>query len=144
MELKTTLKVTILVAVYFVASLLSADPVGDWYTYDDKTGKKKSKVYIGKGKSGKYYGVFKTLYKDDGVTVRTDKPLCDKCVKAKKDKPIIGMQFVGGGVLGEKTGWIMDPKNGKYYTLEMWEEGGTLKIRGYIGFFYRTQTWKKN
>jgi hypothetical protein len=27
---------------------------------------------------------------------------------------------------------------------EIWVEDGTLKVRGYIGFFYKTQTWVKS
>jgi uncharacterized protein (DUF2147 family) len=29
------------------------------------------------------------------------------------------------------------------YKAELWVEEGKLKIRGYVGFFYRTQTWAK-
>jgi len=35
----------------------------------------------------------------------------------------------------------MDPEDGKVYTAEIWVEEGKLKVRGYVGFFYRTQTW---
>jgi uncharacterized protein (DUF2147 family) len=37
----------------------------------------------------------------------------------------------------------MDPDNGKVYTAEVWPEDGKLKVRGYLGPFYRTQTWLK-
>jgi len=44
---------------------------------------------------------------------------------------------VGGG------GKILDPENGKEYNVKMFpKEGGQkLQVRGYIGPFYRTQTW---
>lgn len=42
-----------------------------------------------------------------------------------------------------KGGTILDPDDGKVYKAEVWEEGGTLKVRGYLGVFYRTQTWVK-
>jgi uncharacterized protein (DUF2147 family) len=37
----------------------------------------------------------------------------------------------------------LDPENGKEYTVKMMpKEGGKkLLVRGYIGPFYRTQTW---
>jgi hypothetical protein len=38
---------------------------------------------------------------------------------------------------------IMDPEDGKTYEAELWVEDGKLKVRGYLGFFYRTQTWVK-
>ena len=41
-------------------------------------------------------------------------------------------------------GEILDPNNGKIYDCKIWLEGNDiLKVRGYVGFFYRTQTWKR-
>ena len=40
-----------------------------------------------------------------------------------------------------EDGSICDPKNGKVYDCKMWLEDGNLKVRGYVAFFYRTQTW---
>jgi uncharacterized protein (DUF2147 family) len=34
-----------------------------------------------------------------------------------------------------------NPKNGKTYKCSMWMDGDKLKVRGYIGVFYETQTW---
>jgi uncharacterized protein (DUF2147 family) len=38
-------------------------------------------------------------------------------------------------------GSILDPKNGRVYRCKIWLEGQDLKVRGYWGPFYRTQTW---
>ena len=38
-------------------------------------------------------------------------------------------------------GTILDPANGKIYKCEIWLENGDLKVRGYIFFLFRTQTW---
>jgi uncharacterized protein (DUF2147 family) len=35
----------------------------------------------------------------------------------------------------------MDPKKGTVYDCKMWIEDGNLQVRGYIAFFFRTQTW---
>jgi uncharacterized protein (DUF2147 family) len=40
-------------------------------------------------------------------------------------------------------GTILDPETGQIYRCKAWLERGDLKIRGYWGPFYRTQTWKK-
>ena len=40
-------------------------------------------------------------------------------------------------------GSILDPQDGKIYRCKLWTEGDDLKVRGYWGPFYRTQTWKK-
>ena len=42
-----------------------------------------------------------------------------------------------------KGGTILDPEDGKVYKAEVWVEDGKLKVRGYIGFLYKTQTWQK-
>jgi len=39
-------------------------------------------------------------------------------------------------------GKIYNPKNGKTYKCTIWLEGNNLKVRGYLGIFYETQTWK--
>ena len=31
----------------------------------------------------------------------------------------------------------------KIYKAEVWNEDGKLKVRGYLGVFYKTQTWVK-
>ena len=40
-------------------------------------------------------------------------------------------------------GRIYNPKNGKNYKCSIWLDGDQLKVRGYIGVFYETQTWKR-
>ena len=40
-------------------------------------------------------------------------------------------------------GKIYNPKNGKTYKCTIWLEGNNLKVRGYLGIFYETQTWKR-
>ena len=42
-----------------------------------------------------------------------------------------------------KGGTILDPGDGKVYKAEIWIEDGKLKVRGYLGPFYKTQTWLK-
>ena len=42
-----------------------------------------------------------------------------------------------------EDGTILDPKSGKIYDCEIWRDGEELKVRGYIAFLYRTQTWLK-
>jgi uncharacterized protein (DUF2147 family) len=71
--------------------------------------------------------------------------LCDQCTGAKKDKPVLGMEIItelsknGSAYSGGK---ILDPDNGKTYNCKIWREGDTLKVRGYVAFFFRTQTWE--
>lgn len=119
--------------------------VGTWKTIDDETGKAKSHVRIYLAKNGKYYGkIVKLLNREKG----DEDPICDVCPGSDKGQKINGMKIVkglvdeGNGTFSDGT--IMDPKTGKVYTCKIWaEDSETLKVRGYIGPFYRTQTWHR-
>ena len=41
------------------------------------------------------------------------------------------------------NGEILDPTEGKLYDCAIWLDGKNLKLRGYWGWFYRTETWKR-
>jgi uncharacterized protein (DUF2147 family) len=74
---------------------------------------------------------------------------CDKCTDERKDKPVVGMTIIRNvrQDAEDKEVWtggeILDPNNGKTYKtrLKPVEGGKHLQMRGYIGPFYRTQTW---
>lgn len=114
--------------------------IGTWKTIDDATGKAKSivKLYI---KNDRLYGDIIKLINDDP----NYDPLCTECTGKLKDKKILGMTIVYGlknnGKAWKGDDGIMDPDNGKYYDVKMWRDGNKLNVRGYIGPFYRTQTW---
>ena len=118
-------------------------PVGQWKTVDEKSGAVESVVEI-YDEGGKLFGKIATLTKP---TDDQGKPkVCTKCTGADKDKPIVGLIIIKGlGADGAhwKGGTILDPDDGKVYNAEIWVEDGKLKVRGYLGFFYRTQTWLK-
>jgi len=130
--------------LFFVSFGLSAQSVtGKWKTIDDETNKPKSIVEIYE-KDGKMYGKIVELFR--GADEDQD-PICEKCKDHRKGQKIIGMNIVsdmkkdGDEYSG---GEIMDPANGKTYTCKFWlEDAKTLKVRGYWGFIYRTQTWHK-
>ena len=56
------------------------------------------------------------------------------------------MEFMEGLIKDDQEygdGNILDPDNGKVYRCKIWIEDNQLKVRGYIGPFYRTQSWLK-
>jgi len=115
---------------------------GKWKTIDDETGKPKSVVEIVE-RNGKFYGKIVRLFR--GPTEDQD-PICDKCPTDddRYKKKIIGMEILRN--LGKDDdeysgGTILDPNNGKIYRCKVWLEGNNLKLRGYLGPFFRTQTW---
>jgi uncharacterized protein (DUF2147 family) len=127
------------------SSFAQMTPVGTWHSIDDKTGEAKAEIQI-VDKDGALSGrVAKSLRNDPNA-----KKTCDDCKDDRKGQAIIGMEIVRGvkpDASGENLwasgGKILDPENGKEYTVKMVpQEGGKkLQVRGYIGPFYRTQVW---
>ncbi|MCE9599748.1 MAG: DUF2147 domain-containing protein [Spirochaetia bacterium] len=128
------------VAVLVLSSNLfaQATPVGSWKTIDDETGQPKSYVNIWE-QNGVIYGTISQL-----INPSEPDPKCTKCAGDYYNKPVKGMTIMWG-LKKDGDSWsggqILDPNNGKVYTCKIWLEGGNLKLRGYIGPFYRTQTW---
>ena len=116
--------------------------IGQWQTIDDETGKPKAIVQIDE-QGGKVYGKIVQLFRKPG---ENPDPVCRKCTDHRKNQKIIGMVILeqlepkGQEWSGGK---ILDPANGKIYDCKIWLEAGQLKVRGYLGFFFRTQTWQR-
>ncbi|MBL0315344.1 MAG: DUF2147 domain-containing protein [Flavobacteriales bacterium] len=133
------------ILILFAIHALSQGVMGRWQTIDDETGKAKSVVEISE-RNGKLYGKIIQLYREPQ---EDQNPKCDKCEDDRKDQYIIGMEILRDMQLKEgyyQSGTICDPKNGKIYKCEFWLDGGNpnkLLVRGYWGFFYRTQTWNR-
>jgi uncharacterized protein (DUF2147 family) len=142
--MKTLAGLIAAIAIAGAGLAAAADPlVGTWKTTDEKTGKVVSEVEV-YDQGGKLFG------KIVGLTEPNDaqgKPkTCTKCQGADKDKPIVGLVILkdlSPGGDRYKGGTITDPEDGKIYKSELWVEDGKLKVRGYLGPFYRTQTWLK-
>jgi uncharacterized protein (DUF2147 family) len=135
--------------IVLVGTLISASTSfaqtcsGKWITIDDETGKKKSIVELYKA-DGKLYGKILYLFPREG---REPNPKCTKCTDDRKNKPLVGLQIVRNLKWdGEEWygGTIVDPENGKVYTVKIWvdpDNPDKLNVRGYIGPFFRTQNW---
>jgi uncharacterized protein (DUF2147 family) len=121
-----------------------ATPVGLWKSIDDNTKKERSLIRISEA-GGVLTGRIEKALDPDA------KPgaVCDKCVDERKDKPLIGMAIIRNAKQNadDKATWdggdITDPDNGKTYKLRLkpMDGGKSLEVRGYIGPFYRNQTW---
>jgi uncharacterized protein (DUF2147 family) len=124
------------------SALAQQDVLGLWQTVDDETGEAKSVVKIYEYK-GSIHGKIIRLLPSPG---QPEDPVCDKCPPEddRFGKKIIGMEIIRGLTLdGEEYvgGTVLKPDEGKVYKCKIWREGDVLKIRGYWGLFYRTQTW---
>ena len=135
--------VAIAICALSAAAHAQMTPVGTWHTIDDKTKEVKSEILVTETAgviSGKVTKLLRKEAKQDAV--------CDECTDERQGKPLIGLEIIRGAKKVEgkdvwEDGKILDPENGKSYTLKMTpiEGGKKLEVRGSIGPFGRTQTW---
>ena len=136
-----------LAAIIFAAiaapAMAQMSPVGLWRSMDDKTGEAKSEIRITEQGGALEGRIEKLLRKDADPAAK-----CVECKDALKDQPMVGLPIITGAKKAEgkdvwEGGKILDPENGKHYTLRLTpiEGGKKLEVRGSIGPFGRTQTW---
>jgi uncharacterized protein (DUF2147 family) len=117
-------------------------PVGLWKTVDDNTGQEKSLVRISESAGVAGGRIDKLLHPSQ------PNPLCEKCRDDRHGKPMVGLAIIEG-VRRHGDVWdggkILDPGNGKIYTVRLrpLDGGKKLEVRGYIGPFFRTQIWSR-
>ena len=118
-------------------------PVGLWRSIDDKTGEAKAEIRIVESGGVLTGRIEKRLSKD----AKPDE-VCKECKDDRAGKPIQGLEIIRGARKAEdrdvwQGGKILDPENGREYTLRLTpiEGGRKLEVRGSFGPFGRTQTW---
>jgi len=119
-----------------------ATPVGLWKTIDDETKQERSYVRITEA-GGVLGGKIEKLLDPTKQDAK-----CDKCTDARKDQPVLGMAIIEGVKKSADDafwdgGSILDPNNGKTYKVRLTPKDGgkALEVRGFIGPFFRNQTW---
>jgi uncharacterized protein (DUF2147 family) len=117
---------------------------GKWKTIDDRDGVEKAIIEIYKDDGLLHAKVVKILQegKKDAV--------CTKCEGKRKNKPILGMKIMedfeekkDGVYKGDK---LFDPEQAMTFRGRVWldeDNANRLKVRGYLAFLYRTQTWHR-
>ena len=119
---------------FFSLAGYSQTIIGKWLT---EAGDAKVEIYEANGKvNGKIVWLEKGP--DTKDTHNTDEKM--------RSRKLMGVNILSG--LTKKLekwegGRIYNPKNGKNYKCSIWLDGDKLKVRGYLGVFYETQTWKK-
>ncbi len=133
------------IALSSLTAMAQTSPVGLWQTISDKDGKVASEVRIIET-AGVISAKIEKIFRADAAPDAK----CTLCEDDRKDKPVIGLEFMRGlkKVEGKDVwdgGTVVDPDNGKVYRAKMTpiEGGKKLEMRGYIGnpLFGRTQTW---
>ncbi|MEY4738240.1 MAG: hypothetical protein RL302_2559 [Pseudomonadota bacterium] len=118
-------------------------PVGNWHSIDDKTGEIKSEIAITEA-AGVLSGKVNKLLRKEAKQDQT----CDECSDDRKGKLVLGMEIIRGAKKADgkdvwEDGKILDPENGKNYTLRLTpiDGGKKLEVRGSVFGIGRTQTW---
>lgn len=115
---------------------------GKWKTIDDRTGNPKGIIEIYE-KDGLMYGKILKI-----VEKGKENAVCIKCDGDLKDKPVVGMTIIKAGKKNEDNEWkgkfLFDPEQAMTFRFKIWlnpDDPNELKVRGYLAFLYRTQTW---
>jgi uncharacterized protein (DUF2147 family) len=122
--------------------MMSQSVFGKWKTIDDRTGKPKGIINIYE-KNGLMYG-----YVEDILEKGKENAKCIKCDGELKDKPVVGMEIITAAKENEDGEWkgkrLFDPEQAMTFRCKIWlnpDNPNELKVRGYLAFIYRTQTW---
>jgi uncharacterized protein (DUF2147 family) len=141
------LKPTLLSGILACASALAqASPAGLWQSIDDTTGKPRAEIRI--TETG---GVFTGRIERSLVPVPSGPALvCELCPDDRKGKPLMGLDIIRNIKASPDTsvwegGEILEPDKGKIFKLrlQLQDNGKKLQVRGYIGPFFRNQTWNR-
>jgi uncharacterized protein (DUF2147 family) len=141
LQLLNMKRLFVLVVLFVFSQSLFAQKqiIGKWLSED---GEGITEIYE---QRGKYFGKIQWLKKpnDDKGRPFTDTENPDK---SKRNQPLLGLVILKDFVYNNnewQNGTIYDPNNGITYSCTIWISNGELKVRGYWGIFYQTQTWTK-
>ena len=133
----------LVLGVSSIGAMAQMSPVGLWKTISDKDGSVTSEVRI-VDTAGVVTGKIERRLDPKAKPEDT----CTECSDDRKNKPIVGLEIIRGAKkAGTNDVWeggkILDPANGKNYTLKLTpiEGGKKLEVRGSVFGIGRTQTW---
>ena len=128
--------------VFFCQTSIAQNIFGRWKTIDDRTGKPKAVVNVYE-EDGLMYGKIEAILEEG-----KEDAICAKCDGERKDQPIVGMTIIEGLKKNEDDEWkgktLFDPEQAMTFRCKVWlnpDNSDELKVRGYLAFLYRTQTW---
>ena len=136
------IRAVILPTLLFLSVITSAESTvsGYWKSIDDQSGEVTAfwKLEIKDNRLLGYLVNYPGM-KPDNVCVQ-----CTGELQKFFEKPISNTAWLNlskhrDGVW--EGGYIIDSGKGEKYKAKVWIEDGSLMMRGYVGFFFRTQTW---
>ena len=127
-----------------------ASPVGLWQSIDDATGKPRAEIRITEAAGVLTGRIERSLTPAPAGTPPGAILVCTLCPDDRKDKPMIGLDIIRqvkptSDPLTWEGGEILDPDKGKLFKLrlQLQDGGKKLQLRGFVGPFFRNQTWIK-
>jgi uncharacterized protein (DUF2147 family) len=133
----------IAIAILFITShfiYAQSEITGVWLTQD-----KEVKVEIYEN-NGKYFG--KTIWLKNPNTKNGNPRLDERNPnQSLRKRSLLNLVILTDFIYEDKEwidGRLYDPNEGETYSCKMWlETPKVLKVRGYVGFLYETETWTK-
>ncbi|SNZ00621.1 DUF2147 domain-containing protein [Flagellimonas pacifica] len=117
---------------------------GKWKTVDDRNGITKAIVEVYEENGLLQAKILKILEKGK------ENALCVKCKGDLKNKPVTGMKIMDNYKRNSKGEYkgnrLFDPEQAMTFRGKVWldpKDTNKLKVRGYLAFLYRTQTWHR-
>lgn len=117
---------------------------GKWKTVDDRNGITKAIVEVYEENGLLQAKVLKVVEKGK------ENALCVKCKGDLKNKPVNGMKIMDDFKKNSKGEYkgnrLFDPEQAMTFRGKVWldpNDPNKLKVRGYLAFLYRTQTWHR-
>ncbi|MEM9076528.1 MAG: DUF2147 domain-containing protein [Bacteroidota bacterium] len=143
---KNNLNRYILLVLIFVLtqSMYAQGIFGKWKTIDDKTGIAKAVVEVYEQNGLLNAKIIQVLEKgrEDAV--------CINCKGDLKNQPVKGMHIIKDFKKNDSNEYkgsnLLDPESGTTYRGKLWldaDDADKLRVRGYVAFLYRTQTWHR-
>lgn len=135
----------VIVFIFFLINS-HASPAGVWRVIDENTREARAEITITEFE-GTYNGRVTKSLENRPQAIK----FCTACNDDRKHQPILGMEIIRGvrqetpaGIWGGE-GKVLDPESGREYKIRLrpLDGGALLQVRGYLGFFYRTQIWER-
>ncbi|MEZ4803275.1 MAG: DUF2147 domain-containing protein [Gelidibacter sp.] len=133
---------TLLIFLFISVTVNAQSVFGKWKTFNS---------------DGEFRSIVEVFEKDGYVNGRIVRiaveskrnNLCTECKGKDKNQKIEGLVLMKKFVWDEDAyvnGTITNPDDGKVYRAKFWldeENPNILRVRGYIGFFYKTMEWRR-
>ncbi len=136
--------IVVLIFLFMLQVSWSQTVFGKWKTIDDRNGITKAIVEVYEENGLLQARILKILEKGK------ENALCIKCKGDLKDKPVTGMKIMDDYKRNNKGEYkgsrLFDPEQAMTFRGKVWldpKDSNRLKVRGYLAFLYRTQTWHR-